>query len=150
MTTVEKAAPRANIIVTTTGCKDIITGEIFQLLQNDTIVCNIGHFDTELDVAWLNNNAMEKVNIKPQVRFWTLFHCRTKIFNEWFATWRPQDKFVVLQLQVILYNRPFAVNSSVHLVKKIWVATYICLNTLILISQTHMQKFSTYFPAVFF
>ena len=69
MTTVEKAAPRANIIVTTTGCKDIITGEIFQLLQNDTIVCNIGHFDTELDVAWLNNNAMEKVNIKPQVRF---------------------------------------------------------------------------------
>lgn len=67
VTTVEKAAPRANIVVTTTGCKDIITGEIFQLLQNDTIVCNIGHFDTELDVAWLNNNAVEKVTIKPQV-----------------------------------------------------------------------------------
>ncbi|CAK8696189.1 unnamed protein product [Clavelina lepadiformis] len=67
VTTVEKAAPRANIIVTTTGCKDIITGKIFEMLQNDTIVCNIGHFDCELDVPWLNSNAVEKVQVKPQV-----------------------------------------------------------------------------------
>ena len=46
--------------------------------------------------------------------------------------------------------RPFAVNSSVHLVKKFEWQLIFCLNTLIFISQTHMQKFSTYFPAVFF
>ena len=45
--------------------------------------------------------------------------------------------------------RPFAVNSSVHLVKKFEWQLIFCLNTLIFISQTHMQKFSTYFPAVF-
>ena len=47
-------------------------------------------------------------------------------------------------------SRPFAVNSSVHLVKKFEWQLIFCLNTLICISQTHMQKFSTYFPAVFF
>nr|XP_002126235.1 adenosylhomocysteinase [Ciona intestinalis] len=72
VTTVEKAAPRANIIVTTTGCKDIITAEIFQSLPNDCIVCNIGHFDCELDVAWLNANAVEKVQVKPQVDRYTM------------------------------------------------------------------------------
>ena len=46
--------------------------------------------------------------------------------------------------------RPFAVNSSVHLVKKFEWQLIFCLNTLIFISQTHMQKFSIYFPAVFF
>uniref|UniRef100_H2YAU8 adenosylhomocysteinase n=1 Tax=Ciona savignyi TaxID=51511 RepID=H2YAU8_CIOSA len=58
---------QANIIVTTTGCKDIITADIFQKLPNDCIVCNIGHFDCELDVAWLNANAVEKIQVKPQV-----------------------------------------------------------------------------------
>ena len=53
-------------------------------------------------------------------------------------------------LQLYLGNRPFAVNSSVHLVKKFEWQLIFCLNTLIFISQTHMQKFSTYFPAVFF
>nr|CAB3263465.1 adenosylhomocysteinase [Phallusia mammillata] len=67
VTTVEKAAPKANIIVTATGCTSIITPEVFQSLQNDTIVCNIGHFDCEIDVAWLNANAVEKVEVKPQV-----------------------------------------------------------------------------------
>ena len=46
--------------------------------------------------------------------------------------------------------RPFAVNSSVHLLKKFDRLLIFCLNTLIFITQTHMQKFSTYFPAVFF
>ena len=48
------------------------------------------------------------------------------------------------------HYRPFAVNSSVHLVKKFEWQLIFCLNTLIFISQTHMQKFSIYFPAVFF
>jgi adenosylhomocysteinase len=67
VTTMEEAVKEANIFVTTTGCRDIITGEHFIHMKNDAIVCNIGHFDIELDVAWLNANAVKKVNIKPQV-----------------------------------------------------------------------------------
>lgn len=40
----------------------------FEQMKDDAIVCNIGHFDVEIDVKWLNDNAVEKVNIKPQVR----------------------------------------------------------------------------------
>jgi adenosylhomocysteinase len=62
------AIPRADIIVTATGNKDIITGEHFELMNDKTIVCNIGHFDNEIDVAWLNKNyGNTKVTIKPQV-----------------------------------------------------------------------------------
>lgn len=55
------------IFVTTTGCRDIITGKDFEAMPNDAIVCNIGHFDIEIDVAWLKANAESVVNIKPQV-----------------------------------------------------------------------------------
>ena len=62
------AAPRADIVVTATGNKDIITGEHFKVMKDKTIVCNIGHFDNEIDVAWLNDNHGEsKITIKPQV-----------------------------------------------------------------------------------
>ena len=67
VTTMEDAATRARIFVTTTGCKDIITGKHFCNMLNDAIVCNIGHFDCELDVAWLDDNCASKENIKPQV-----------------------------------------------------------------------------------
>jgi len=63
----EVAVPRAHIFVTTTGCKDIIMGKHFNAMRDDAICCNIGHFDCEIDVAWLKANAVEKVNIKPQV-----------------------------------------------------------------------------------
>lgn len=72
VTTLEEAAPKANIIVTTTGCKDIVTGKHFELLPNDAIVCNVGHFDCEIDVKWLNTNATKKDTIKPQVDRYTL------------------------------------------------------------------------------
>merc|ERR1711860_195892 len=65
--TLEEAAPKASIFVTATGCKEIIRPEHFQVMRNDSIVCNIGHFDCEIDVKWLETNAVEKVNIKPQV-----------------------------------------------------------------------------------
>lgn len=65
--TMEEAAPRGQIFVTATGCCDILTGEHFELMPNDAILCNIGHFDTEIDVAYLDKNAAEKVNIKAQV-----------------------------------------------------------------------------------
>ena len=63
----EDAAPRAHIFVSATGCRDIITEKHFVAMREDAIVCNIGHFDIEIDVAWLNNNC-KKDTIKPQVR----------------------------------------------------------------------------------
>lgn len=67
VTTMEEASKEAQIFVTTTGCSDIIMGEHFLNMKDDSIVCNIGHFDCEVNVAWLEQNAKEKVNIKPQV-----------------------------------------------------------------------------------
>ncbi|MFZ9046350.1 MAG: adenosylhomocysteinase [Cyclobacteriaceae bacterium] len=62
------AVPRADIVVTATGNKDIIRGEHFKTMKDKTIVCNIGHFDNEIDMAWLNENyGSTKVEIKPQV-----------------------------------------------------------------------------------
>ncbi len=62
------AIPRADIVVTATGNCDIISGEHFKMMRDKTIVCNIGHFDNEIDMAWLNQNyGHSKINIKPQV-----------------------------------------------------------------------------------
>ncbi|KAJ3289948.1 S-adenosyl-L-homocysteine hydrolase [Rhizoclosmatium sp. JEL0117] len=72
VTTMEEAVKEANIFVTTTGCRDIITGAHFPLMKDDAIVCNIGHFDIEIDVAWLKANAAKCVNIKPQVDRYTM------------------------------------------------------------------------------
>jgi len=72
VTTIEDAVERCSIFVTTTGCKDIIRGEHFSKMKNDAIVCNIGHFDCEIDVKWLEDNAVKKTNIKPQVDRFTL------------------------------------------------------------------------------
>jgi adenosylhomocysteinase len=67
------AVKEADIIVTTTGCRDIITEEHFKVMKDKTIVSNIGHFDIEIDVAWLNNNyGHTKVEIKPQVDKYTI------------------------------------------------------------------------------
>eukprot|EP01084_Bolivina_argentea_P318635 552613_1 len=63
----EDVVSQCGIIVTTTGNDDIICGEHFMKMGEDTIVCNIGHFDTEIQVAWLNANCKEKIEIKPQV-----------------------------------------------------------------------------------
>ncbi|OKL59831.1 Adenosylhomocysteinase [Talaromyces atroroseus] len=67
VTTMEEAAPIGQIFVTTTGCRDILVGRHFEVMKNDAIVCNIGHFDIEIDVAWLKANAKSVQNIKPQV-----------------------------------------------------------------------------------
>ncbi|BFZ64798.1 S-adenosyl-L-homocysteine hydrolase [Saitoella coloradoensis] len=67
VTSMEEASSLGNIYVTTTGCRDIITGEHFANMKDDAIVCNIGHFDIEIDVAWLKANASSVSNIKPQV-----------------------------------------------------------------------------------
>ncbi|XP_040568293.1 adenosylhomocysteinase [Lepeophtheirus salmonis] len=72
VTTMEDAVSRCNIFVTTTGCKDIITAEHFSKMKNDAIVCNIGHFDCEIDIGWLETSCAAKVNIKPQVDRYTM------------------------------------------------------------------------------
>ncbi|ODV63261.1 adenosylhomocysteinase [Ascoidea rubescens DSM 1968] len=63
----EEVTSIGQIFVTTTGCRDIITAEHFLKMPEDAIVCNIGHFDIEIDVAWIKANNVEHVNIKPQV-----------------------------------------------------------------------------------
>jgi adenosylhomocysteinase len=66
--TMEEAASQGNIFVTCTGCRDIIRGEHFQKMPTNSIVCNIGHFDVEIDVAWLNSTpGVKRINIKPLV-----------------------------------------------------------------------------------
>ena len=63
----------ADIIVTTTGNKDIIQSRHFEAMKDKTIVCNIGHFDNEIDVAWLNDNwGHTKDTVKPQVDMYTI------------------------------------------------------------------------------
>ena len=66
--TMEDAAPIGDIFVTTTGCSDIICRDHMDAMKDQAIVCNIGHFDIEIDVASLNNDSsLKKINIKPQV-----------------------------------------------------------------------------------
>ena len=65
--------PNADIVITTTGNRDIVTKEYFLAMKDKTIVCNIGHFDNEIDMAWLNDNyGHTKEEIKPQVDKYTL------------------------------------------------------------------------------
>ncbi len=67
------AVKEADIVVTASGCRDLITGEHFKLMKDKTIVCNIGHFDIEIDVAWLNDNyGNTKDTVKPQVDIYTV------------------------------------------------------------------------------
>ncbi len=69
----DDAVKEADIVVTTTGCKDIINGKHFLAMKDKTIVCNIGHFDIEIDMAWLNKNyGHTKDTVKPQVDLYTL------------------------------------------------------------------------------
>ena len=69
----ETVVGNADIVITTTGNKDIVQGKHFQAMKDKTIVCNIGHFDNEIAVSWLNDNyGNTKVEIKPQVDKYTI------------------------------------------------------------------------------
>ena len=64
----DDACEYGDIFVTTTGCRDVITGSHMEKMKNNAIVCNIGHFDLEIDVAYLEDNPkIKEFNIKPQV-----------------------------------------------------------------------------------
>ena len=72
VTTMEEAAPVADIVITATGCCDVVTGEHMKRMKDHAILCNIGHFDSEIDMRWLESTpGVVEENIKPQV---DLFH----------------------------------------------------------------------------
>ena len=69
----ENVVPRANIVCTATGNKNIVTERHFRMMKDKTVVCNIGHFDNEIDMAWLNKNyGHTKSEIKPQVDLYNI------------------------------------------------------------------------------
>jgi adenosylhomocysteinase len=71
VTTMDEVAPVGDVFVTATGCCDVILGRHLQAMKNGAIVCNIGHFDSEIEVAWLKaQKNLRKVEIKPQVDQW--------------------------------------------------------------------------------
>lgn len=79
VTTMEEAAKVGRIFVTATGCRDIILGEHILAMPDNAIICNIGHFDIEIDVAWLMKTAVSKEVIKPQVDRYKLPNGRSVI-----------------------------------------------------------------------
>lgn len=76
----EKAAPVGDIFVTATGCCDVVTSEHMKAMKNQAILCNIGHFDSEIDVAWLESQKdIAEENIKPQVDKFTFSDGKTLV-----------------------------------------------------------------------
>ncbi len=68
VTTMDEAAPQADIVITATGCLEVVRGEHLEVMKNEAILCNIGHFDMEIDMRYLENTkGIREENIKPQV-----------------------------------------------------------------------------------
>ncbi|KAI9511668.1 S-adenosyl-L-homocysteine hydrolase, partial [Russula earlei] len=130
VTTMEDAAPRSNVFVTTTGNRDIITAKHFEVMPEDAIVSNIGHFDVEIDVAWLKANAKQVVNVKPQVDRYTMASGRHvillaegRLVNLGCATGHPS--FVMscsfanqVLAQIALWTTPEKFPLGVHMLPK--------------------------------
>jgi adenosylhomocysteinase len=125
----DDAMKEANIVVTATGNKDILTEDHFKAMNDKTIVGNIGHFDHEVDVAWLKDNA-EKTNIKPQVDLFRLENgtevillSEGRLMNLGNATGHPSfvmsNSFTNQTLaQIALWNRPDDFEVGVHVLPK--------------------------------
>ncbi len=120
----------ADIIITTTGNKDIVLGSHFEKMKDKTIVCNIGHFDNEIDMAWLNkNHGASKVEIKPQVDKYTiagkdiLILAEGRLVNLGCATGHPSfvmsNSFTNQTLaQIELWNNSAAYKNEVYMLPK--------------------------------
>ncbi|MFQ5632867.1 MAG: adenosylhomocysteinase [bacterium] len=133
--TIEDAVRKADIFVTTTGCKDIITIEHMQKMKDGAIVCNIGHFDIEIQVAQLEASAgVEKIEIKPQVDQYTfpdghsiILLAEGRLVNLGCATGHPSyvmsNSFTNQVLaQIELFNNPYELGVYVlpkHLDEKV-------------------------------
>ncbi len=126
----ENAIPRADIVITATGNKDIVSGKHFRMMNDKTIVCNIGHFDNEIDVAWLKKNyGSTHVNIKPQVDKYTvdgndiLLLAEGRLVNLGCATGHPSfvmsNSFTNQTLaQLELWNNSQAYENKVYTLPK--------------------------------
>jgi len=131
VTTMEDAASRGNIFVTATGCRDVVRAGHMQRMRNDAIVCNIGHFDLEIDVAGLEALPdVEKVNIKPLVDRYTfadghsiLLLAEGRLVNLGCATGHPSfvmsNSFTNQVLaQIALWTEPEKYPVGVHVLPK--------------------------------
>jgi len=120
----------ADIIITTTGNKDIVLGSHFEQMKDKTIVCNIGHFDNEIDMAWLNKtHGASKVEIKPQVDKYTiagndiLILAEGRLVNLGCATGHPSfvmsNSFTNQTLaQIELWKNSASYNNEVYMLPK--------------------------------
>jgi len=131
VTTMEEAAPRGNIFVTATGNRDVITGNHMQAMPHDAIVSNIGHFDLEIDMAWLESQRdVTKVEIKPQVDRYTfpdghsiIVLAEGRLVNLGCATGHPSfvmsNSFTNQVLaQMALWTEPEKYSLGVHVLPK--------------------------------
>ncbi|MFP6604807.1 MAG: adenosylhomocysteinase [Pirellulaceae bacterium] len=129
--TMEEAASQGNLFVTATGNRDIITGKHLEQMPNDAIVCNIGHFDLEIDAAWLNQtDGIVKEEIKPQVDRYTFPDGRSiillaegRLVNLGCATGHPSfvmsNSFTNQVLaQLLLWTEPDQFDLGVHVLPK--------------------------------
>ncbi len=126
----ETVVGNADIVITTTGNKDIVQGKHFQAMKDKTIVCNIGHFDNEIAVAWLNDNHGDtKVEIKPQVDKYTvdgkdiILLAEGRLVNLGCATGHPSfvmsNSFTNQTLaQIELWNNGDSYNNDVYMLPK--------------------------------
>ncbi len=132
VTTMEKACELGDIFVTATGCCDVITGAHMVKMKNDAIVCNIGHFDSEIEIAWLEDaaNGAKKEEIKPQVDHWHMPNGRSiivlaegRLVNLGCATGHPSfvmsNSFTNQVLaQIELWTKPGEYTLDVHVLPK--------------------------------
>jgi adenosylhomocysteinase len=130
VTTMEDAVKEGDLFVTTTGCRDIITGAHMQAMKDNVILCNIGHFDIEIDVKWLEKNSAREEEIKPQVdRFFLkngktlILLARGRLVNLGCATGHPS--FVMsnsftnqVMAQIALWSQKPALTIGVHKLPK--------------------------------
>jgi len=130
VTTMEEAAPQGNVFVTTTGCRDIIQAKHVMVMPEHAIVCNIGHFDCEIDVDWIKKNAVKATNIKPQVDKYDMPSGRAiillaegRLVNLGCATGHPS--FVMscsfanqTLAQIALWTQPESYPLGVHMLPK--------------------------------
>ncbi|MEY8869393.1 adenosylhomocysteinase [Meridianimaribacter flavus] len=126
----ETVISNADVVITTTGNKDIVRGEHFEAMKDKTIVCNIGHFDNEIDMAWLNkNHGNTKDEIKPQVDKYNvngkdvIILAQGRLVNLGCATGHPSfvmsNSFTNQTLaQIELWNNKDAYENKVYMLPK--------------------------------
>jgi adenosylhomocysteinase len=130
VTTMDEAVLEGDIFVTTTGCRDVVNGSHIEAMKDNTILCNIGHFDIEIDVAWLEKNSEREDEIKPQVdRFFLkngrsiILLARGRLVNLGCATGHPS--FVMsnsfcnqVMAQMALWDEKNSFDVGVHTLPK--------------------------------